>query len=155
MNGSKVVTPVPTVEMVFAGVLVPHQLSAAETPALLLLRFFPTGAEFPARRLKVIVTLPAPVALPMAIPPPLPVVAFPVIVTLSSVVTSVQAPGQPFDPVLVQSPPPSFALGRLAAPALLLLIMELWSINKFDSLCIPPPFPPAWLPEMMLPWITV
>ena len=134
MNGSKVVTPVPTVEIVVAGVLLPHQLSVTEIVALLLLRFFPTGAVFPARRLKVMVTLPAPVALPMAIPPPLPVVVFPVMVTLFSVVTSEQVAGQPFVPVLVQSPPPSFALGRFAVPALLLLMMELWSINRFDSL---------------------
>jgi len=134
MNGSKVVTPVSTVEIVFAGVLVPHQLSVTEMLALLLLKFFPTGAVFAARRLNVIVTLPAPVALPMAIPPPFPVVVFPVMVTLFSVVTSVQAPGQPLDAVLVQSPPPSFALARFASPALLLLMMELWSINRLDSL---------------------
>src|ERR1041385_8768715 len=134
IKGSKVVAPVPTVEMVVAGVLTPHQLSVTEMLALLLLRFFPTGAVFPARRLKFMVTLPAPLPLPMAMPPPLPVVVFPIMVTLFRVVTSVQVAGQPFEDVLVQIPPPSFAFGKFAAPALLLLITELWSINKFDSL---------------------
>src|SRR5215468_777497 len=109
INGVEVVvTPVST--MVLVGVLVPHQSLVAVTAVWSLVRLVPVGAVFPAIRLKLMVTFPAPLALPIARPPPLPVVVLPVMVTLVSETGSVQAPGQPLWLVLIQSPPPDWPL---------------------------------------------
>src|SRR5438270_11804480 len=98
MNGSKVVPPPPLVLIVVATALVPHQSSVALTVVPPFLRLLPTPvAEFPARRLNVIVRGPAAgkaPALPLEIPPPLPVAVLPVMVTWVRVASQVNPTGQ-------------------------------------------------------------
>src|SRR5215470_7985714 len=71
--------------MVLLALSVPHQLSVTVSVLPRFSRLLPVvPAVFPARRLKLMVTGPAPTA-PVAIPPPVPVDVLPVIVTLVSV----------------------------------------------------------------------
>src|ERR1044071_10410498 len=71
--------------MVLLAAFVPHQLFVAVVVLPRFSRLLPDFvAVFPANRLKLIVTAPAPIA-PVATPPPVPVDELPVIVTLESV----------------------------------------------------------------------
>src|SRR5258707_14904348 len=94
MKGEKVVLPPPVVLIVVAAALVPHQSSVALMVVPPFLRLLPTPvAELPARRLKVMVSGPAALgkvpALPLEIPPPLPVAVLPVMVTWVRVASQV------------------------------------------------------------------
>src|SRR5579864_7218222 len=101
MKGSNVVTPPLTVLIVVAAAFVPHQLFAAVTVVLLLLRLLPLPpAVFPARRLKAMLIGPAGLAFPVWMPPPLPVVVLLTIVTLLRETVLGQEPGQPVARVL-------------------------------------------------------
>jgi len=78
--------------MVPPGELVPHQLFVAVIVLLIFSRLLPVPpAVFPTNRLKLIVSGPPPLPLPDAIPPPLPVAVFPVMVTFVSVTVSGEA----------------------------------------------------------------
>ena len=86
--GVKVVVPAFDVSVV-AGEFVPHQLLVAVMVVWLLFRFAPpVVALLLAMRLKLMVSAPAPLLLPEAMPPPFPLVELPVIVTFVSVVES-------------------------------------------------------------------
>src|SRR5882724_373528 len=106
----------------------------------------PPAAVFPAKRLKLIVTGPAPLLFPEAMPPPFPVAVLPVIVTLVSVVES-------GDEVLRYTPPPTCVPPPFAPELLLAIVVRpaLASINRLEELQMPPPSPEALLPEMVLP----
>src|SRR5258708_5444360 len=87
IQGVKLAEP-PLLVMVVLGVFVPHQLSVTVIVPCRLKRLPPPGVRvevLPASRLKLMVIgTPAPVS-PVKMPPPLPVVLLPVMVTLLSV----------------------------------------------------------------------
>ena|SRR5579871_640964 len=82
IDGLKLVIPPAALTIVADGEFVPHQLSVAFTVELVLNRFAPEAAVLLAIRLKLMVRLPAPLVLPVRIPPPLPAAELPAIVTL-------------------------------------------------------------------------
>src|SRR2546423_5728813 len=107
--------------MVVLGASVPHQLLVAVTALPRFSRLLPVeAAVFPARRLKLMVTAPAPIA-PVAIPPPLPVDVLPVMVSLESVAERTLAG-------LINNPAP-FCAPAPFCPFWLLVMIVPWSIS--------------------------
>src|SRR5882724_11260027 len=107
-------------------------------------------AVFPAKRLKLMVSGPAPLLLPDAMPPPLPVAVFPAMVTLLNVAES-------GDEVLRYTPPPTWVPPPFAPELLLVIVVRpaLASIRRLEELQMPPPSPEALFPEIVLPCMMV
>src|SRR5437660_2152179 len=115
--------------------MVPHQLFTTVAVVRSFQRFAVPGKLelFPAKRLKLMFKFPAPgLSFPIAMPPPFPVLVFPVIVALLRVTTSVHAAGQPLLAVLMYKPPPPKLLVEME-PELFPLMTDPWSSSRFEE----------------------